>query len=437
MIFGLEPAWFAGGLFVASYVLIMTDRLHRTVLALLAGSLMIMSGVIDQDQAIEGVDFNTLGLLIGMMVIVTLAKQSGVFQFLAIRSVKLVGARPWPLMVMLVFVTAVLSATLDNVTTVLIVAPVTILIADELRLKAYPFLFAEILASNIGGTATLIGDPPNIMIGSAVGLSFNDFVVNLGPVVVLILLVGLIPLYLVWGRHMKASERDRLRVMRYDEHRAITDPRLMWQSLAVLGLVLLGFVFSHAVQLEPATLAISGASVLLLLRALPMKVQEQTDLVHDSLREVEWPVVFFFIGLFVLVRGVEETGLLDIAAEGLLDLTGGSMTATAVTIVWVSAIASALVDNIPFVATMIPLIESMEPTFGSAEALMPLWWALSLGSCLGGNGSLVGASANIIVAGFADRAGEPIRFLPFMLAAFPLMLFSIAISSVYVYFRYL
>ncbi len=434
---GISPIWFAGGLFALCYLLIMTDRFHRTVLALMAGSVMVLSGIIDQNEALEGVDFNTLGLLVGMMIIVSLTRQTGVFQFLAIWSAKRVDAKPWPILIMLVGVTAVLSAALDNVTTVLIIAPLTILITNELRIKAYPFLFAEILAANIGGTATLIGDPPNIMIGSVVGISFNDFIVNLGPIVVIILLASLPPLYLIWGRHMRASDADRQRVMAYDEQRAIKDRGLVWQSLAVLAVVLLGFVFAHNLQLAPATIAMSGASIMLLLRIMPMATGDQNELVQETLKQVEWPAVFFFVGLFILVRGVEETGLLDLAAEHVLQLTGGSLQTTAIAVIFVSAIASAIVDNIPFVATMIPLIGNMEATFGGPEQLMPIWWALSLGSCLGGNGSLVGASANIIVAGFADKAGEPIRFGRFMLVAFPMMLYTVAIAAVYLYWRYL
>ncbi|MCG6860375.1 MAG: sodium:proton antiporter, partial [Chromatiaceae bacterium] len=299
-----------------------------------------------------------------------------------------------------------------------------------------PYLFAEIFASNIGGAATLIGDPPNIMIGSAVGLTFNDFLLHLMPITLVILPLTLLPIYLIWGRYLQATPENRRKVLRYQELDAITDPRLLKQSLFVLTLVLAGFVLGHDLGLQPATVAMSGAAMLLILDNLPREVEEQSESVHRSFCEVEWVTIFFFIGLFIVVYGVERTGLLELVAHKLIELTGGDPAVTAISILWVSAVASAIVDNIPFVATMIPLIESMEPAFGGADQLIPLWWSLALGACLGGNGSLVGASANLIVAGFAERSGQAIRFLPFMLMAFPLMLMSIVVSTVYVYLRY-
>ena len=397
---------------------------------------MILGGVLTQRAAFEGVDFNTLGLLTGMMVIVGIAKNSGVFQFLAIWSVKRVNADPWGMLVMLVVVTAVLSALLDNVTTVLLIVPVTLLMTGELKIDPFPYLFAEIFASNIGGTATLIGDPPNIMIGSAVGLSFNDFLIHLMPITLVILPLTLIPIYLIWGRGLHATPESRRKVLNYQERDAITDPRLLKQSLLVLALVLAGFVLGHDMGLQPATVAMSGAALLLILDNLPRDSEKQSHAVHRAFCEVKWITIFFFIGLFIVVYGVETTGLLEMIAHKVIELTGDDRAVTAISILWVSAVASAIVDNIPFVATMIPLIGSMEPTFGGADQLMPIWWSLALGACLGGNGSLVGASANLIVAGFAERSGQPIRFLRFMLMAFPLMLMSILVSTVYVYLRY-
>lgn len=437
IVFGLDPQWYAGILFILAYLLIMSDRINRAIISLSAAGLMILGGVLTQEAAIEGIDFNTIGLLTGMMIIVAITKQSGIFQYLAIWSAKLVGASPWGILVMLSLVTAVLSALLDNVTTVLLIAPVTLLITDSLKVNPYPFLFAEIFSANIGGTATLIGDPPNIMIGSAVGLTFNDFIFNLGPIVAVLLAVIFIPLYLFWGRKLKASPEARQRVMNYNENDAITDKRLLKQSLLVLAIVIIGFTNAHQIGHEPATIAMFGGALLLLLSNLPRSPGEQSAEIEKIFSQVEWITIFFFIGLFIIVYGVEKTGLLELVAHEIMTLTKGDAQNTTLLILWVSAVASALVDNIPFVATMIPLIQNMGPSLGGSEALMPLWWALALGSCLGGNGSLVGASANLIVAGFAERAGQPIRFLPFMLLAFPLMLGTIAISTVYVYLRYL
>jgi len=437
VIFGWDPLWVSTILFIATYAVVVSERINRAIVAGLGAGLMITVGVLNQEQAVAGVDFNTLGLLTGMMVLVAITRRCGVFQFVAIWAAKKVKARPWGILLMFSVVTAVFSAILDNVTTVLLIAPITLLVTEELKVSPYPYLFAEIFSSNIGGAATLIGDPPNIMIGSAVGLTFNDFLFNLAPIIPLIMLVTLLVIYLVWGRSLSASDEARERIMQFREKDAITDARLMWQSLSVLALVIVGFVFAHPLHLEPATVAMLGAGLLLLITNLGRDAEEQTEDVHQSFGEVEWVTIFFFVGLFIVVAGIEHAGLLSILANWVIDFTGGDMTTTAIMILWVSAIASAVVDNIPFVATMIPMIESMASTFGGGENLEPLWWSLALGACLGGNGSLVGASANLIVAGFAERAGHRIRFLPFMLMAFPMMLISIVIATVYVYLRYL
>ena len=437
VIFGWDPLWVSVLLFVATYVAIVVDRVNRAIVAGLGASLMITLGVLNQQTAISGIDFNTLGLLAGMMVIVAITRSCGIFQYVAIWSAKKVMANPWGILVMLSLVTAFFSSLLDNVTTVLLIAPVTLLICHELKIDPYPFLFAEIFASNIGGTATLIGDPPNIMIGSAVGLSFNDFVLNLAPITPLILAVTLGIIYLVWGRGMHATAEARERIMKFREREAITDPLLLKQSLLVLALVIAGFVLAHPLRLEPATIAMFGAALLLLLSNLNSSAEEQSEEVHKTFGKVEWITIFFFIGLFIMVKGIEEAGALRLLADFVIDYTDADLSLTAMVILWVSAIASTLVDNIPFVATMIPVIKSMAPIFGGSEGLMPLWWSLALGACLGGNGSLIGASANLIVAGFAERAGQRINFLRFLLMAFPMMLLSIGIASLYLYLRYL
>ncbi|HFD86448.1 MAG TPA: hypothetical protein ENJ35_02100 [Gammaproteobacteria bacterium] len=437
VIFGIDPLWYSVTLFALTYLLIITERLNRAIVSISAACLMILGGVITQQAAFNGVDFNTLGLLTGMMIIVGVSKESGMFQYVAVWATKRVNADPWGILVVLTGVTALFSAFLDNVTTVLLIAPVTLLITESLKINPYPFLFAEIFASNIGGTATLIGDPPNIMIGSATGLDFNQFLLNLAPISLFILPLMLIPVYLIWGRKLHTEEKYRKRVMAFNEASSITDPRLLKQSLFVLALVMTGFVLAHQINLQPATIAMSGAALLLILTNLPKPADKQTKSVDKALKEVEWITIFFFIGLFIVVYAVETTGALEQLAHGIIELTAGDRTITTLAILWISAIASSIIDNIPFVATMIPLIKDMADSFGGPENLNPMWWALALGSCLGGNGSLVGASANLIVAGFAERSGQPIRFLPFMLMAFPLMLLSILIASVYVYLRYL
>jgi Na+/H+ antiporter NhaD/arsenite permease-like protein len=435
-IFGLPPLAVSLAIFVLTYAVIVTEKINRSVVALLGAGMMIFAGVLNQAEAFHGIDLNTISLLTGMMVIVAITQKSGVFQYVAVKAAKVVKADPWGLLVMLSAVTAVFSALLDNVTTVLLIAPVTLLITDALRINPYPYLFSVIFASNIGGTATLIGDPPNIMIGSAARLTFNDFLFNLAPVAAVIMALMMIPIYLIWGRKLKASAEDRALVMAFNERESITDARLLKQALLVIALVIAGFVLAHSIGQEPGTIAMFGAALLLLLRVYDRHAEEQSHVIHKTFGEVEWITIFFFVGLFVVVAGIEKAGALELLANQIVDWTGGDFTVTAYVILWVSAVLSAVVDNIPFVATMIPVIQSMGGVF-TPEQINTLWWSLALGACLGGNGTLVGASANLVVAGFAERAGQPIRFLPFMLMAFPLMLASITVSSVYLWLRYL
>jgi len=436
-IFGLDPTWLAVSILLVVYGMIMAEKFNRAVLSLLGAGLMILCGVLSQQQAVAGIDFNTIGLLTGMMVIVAISQKTGMFQYVAIKAAKSVKGNPWGILLMLSIVTAVFSAFLDNVTTVLLIAPVTLLITDTLGVRPYPYLFAQILASNIGGTATLIGDPPNIMIGSAAGLSFYDFLVNLAPITPIIFATTLLIIWFMFGRDLHASEENKALVMEFDERETIKDVPLLKKSLTVLFLVISGFTFAHNIHLEPASIALFGAAVLLLLQTLGQPLDEKDHAYEHIMAEVEWTTIFFFVGLFIIVTGVEHTGIIEMMAHKTLDMTGGDFNATVAAVLWVSAIASAMIDNIPFVATMIPLIHNMAPTFGGPDALVPLWWALALGACLGGNGSLIGASANLIVAGFAQRAGHPIAFLVFLKHAFGLMLISIVISHIYLYLRYL
>ena len=418
---------FATAVFLISYAIIISEKIHRTVVALLGGMLVIIGGVLNQEQAIEAIDFNTIGLLVGMMVIVGIARHSGLFEYLAVRAAKQSKGDPIKIMISLAIITAILSALLDNVTTVLLIVPITFSIAKALEINPMPILFAEIMASNIGGTATLIGDPPNIMIGSATGLGFMDFVINAGPIILVILPVTIILLKLIYGKQLVTREELKENIMRMDPYSEIKNMVLLKKSLFVIALVIFGFFIHQYVHLESATIALTGAALLLLITR---------DDPEHALIAVEWPVIFFFAGLFILVGALEHVGVIEwIALEGL-KLTGGALLPTGMLILWLSAIASAFVDNIPFVATMIPLIEDMG-RLGGITNLDPLWWSLSLGACLGGNGTIIGASANVVVIGMAEKQGYHFTFVGFMKVAFPLMIVSILISSVYLYFFYL
>ena len=436
VMFGMDPLWVSTVLLIISYAVLLSEKFNRTVVALLGGGLVIITGVVSQSQAIASIDFNTIALLTGMMIIVAVTRTSGVFEFVAIWSAKKVKADPMGILIVLSVVTAVFSAFLDNLTTVLLVVPVALLIVEKLKVSPYPFLVSQILASNIGGTATLIGDPPNILIGSATGLSFMQFLTNLGPVALLVLIV-MVPIFkFMWGDELVASEKDRQSIMRFRETDSITDKRLLVMSLGVLVLVIAGFIIGEHYHIPPGTTAMFGAAVLLLITSVGLESEEQTERLHQALLEVEWAALLFFIGLFIIVAGVEHAGLLNILGDALVDFTGGDAAMTAVSTLWLSAVVSAAVDNIPFVATMIPLVKSMGAAVGGAAALEPVWWSLALGACLGGNGSLVGAAANVMVSGMGERAGYPISFMKFLKIGLPLMLLSIVIANVYIYLRY-
>ena len=434
--FGFSPMWVATCILLVTYAVIISEKINRSIVALIGGGAMVLVGVMNQEEALKGVDWNTIGLLTGMMILVSISRRSGMFQYLAIWSARAARAHPAGILFLLQITTAVLSAFLDNVTTVLLIVPVTLAITRELDVPPYPFLFAEILASNIGGTATLIGDPPNILIGSQVGLDFNAFVIHLAPVIIVVMITQAIMTHLVWGRELKAIPERKARVMAMIPAEAILDRRLLKQSLAVLTVVMIAFVFARLLHLEPATIAMLGAAALMLLHNWGHHGEMAARNLHETFSDVEWITIFFFIGLFIVVHGVEVGGLLQLLADKLLIATGGDLATTGYAILWSSAILSAIVDNIPFVATMIPLIKNMAPAFGGPDKIEPLWWCLSLGACLGGNGTLIGASANLTVAGIAERNGVPFRFVTYTLYAFPMMLVSIAISHVYVWWRY-
>lgn len=436
VMFGLSPLWLSTIILLAVYAALIADTLNRAIVAMLGASVMVIMGVLTQDQATASADPNTIGLLTGMMILVSISRRSGLFQFLAIWSARQAQASPWGILLILQLTTAILSALLDNVTTVLLVVPVTLAITRAMQLPAYPFLFSEIFASNIGGTATLIGDPPNILIGSLADLSFNAFVTHLTPVIIVVMLVQAAIIHRIWGSDMHATPEARASVMAMDPYAAIEDWVLLKQSLVILGAVIIGFIFARQIGLEPGTIAMFGATLLMLIDNWEHHSEKQAENVHKTFTDVEWITIFFFIGLFILVRGVEVGGLLHILAEKLVAATGGNMAQAGYAILWASAFLSAIIDNIPFVATMIPLVKSMAPALGGTDAIEPLWWCLSLGACLGGNGTLIGASANLTVAGIAEREGVGFSFWTYSKLAFPLMLVSVAISHVYVWLRY-
>ena len=434
--FGMNAMAVSTVLLAITYGVIISEKVNRAIVALVGAGLMVVVGVMSQEEAIKGVDWNTIGLLTGMMILVSVSRRSGMFQYVAVWSAQAAKAHPAGILFLLQITTAVLSAFLDNVTTVLLIVPVTLAIVKELDVPAYPYLFAEIFASNIGGTATLIGDPPNILIGSQVGLDFNAFVLHLTPIIVVIMIVQAVMIHLVWGRDLKATPEREARVMAMRKEETITDRLLLKQSLVVLIAVMIAFVLARPLHLEPATIAMLGAAVLMLLDNWAHHSEKASDNVHKTFGDVEWITIFFFIGLFIVVHGVEVGGLLKLLADKLVAATGGNLAHAGYAILWSSAVLSAIVDNIPFVATMIPLIKSMAPAYGGPDAILPLWWCLSLGACLGGNGTLIGASANLTVAGLAERSGVPFRFITYTLYAFPMMLFSIGISHLYVWWRY-
>ncbi|MGS0765313.1 ArsB/NhaD family transporter [Syntrophomonas curvata] len=414
-------------IFLLVYAIIISEKIHRTIIALVGAVSVIILGIITQEQAIQAIDFNTIGLLTGMMIVVGITRRSGVFEYVAIRAAQYTKGDPLKIMVALCMITALASAFLDNVTTVLLLVPVTFSLCDELEINPIPFLIAEIISSNIGGTATLIGDPPNIMIGGGAGLGFMDFVTNLAPVVLIVFVVTIALLAIIFRKSLVVAPEKQQRIMVFNPADFIKDYTLLKKSLVVLALVIIGFILHQSLHLESATVALAGAALLMLLA--------RDNEPEEVLLTVEWPTIFFFIGLFILVGSLEEVGIIESIARETLNLTHGNQTVTAMTILWMSAIASAFVDNIPFTATMIPLIKSMGQLSGMQ--LDPLWWSLALGACLGGNGTLIGASANLVVAGMSSRRGVVITFMQYLRYGFPLMLVSIVISTAYIYLRYL
>ena len=421
----------AGVIFVVMYAVIVSEKIHRTVAAMIGAVLMMLLGIISQEVAIHHIDFNTLGLLTGMMILVGVTSHTGLFDFVAIKAAKMAKAEPKKILTYLGIITAVFSAFLDNVTTVLLMVPVTFSITKQLELNPRPFLLTQIMASNIGGTATLIGDPPNIMIGSAVKeLTFMAFIENLAPIVAIQMVIVIFLFEFIYKKDLTTKPELQAGLMKMDEYAALKDKALLNKALFVLGLTILGFFTHQLHHVESSLMALTGGFLLLLLAGGGHHLVEET-----MKSKVEWATIFFFIGLFVAVGGLIEVGIIGKLAREAVEITGGDVTATSLLVLWLSAIVSSVLDNIPFVATMIPLIQDMG-TMGVSN-LEPIWWSLALGACLGGNGTLVGASANLIVAGLAADRGVRITFIDYFKVGFPIMILTIIMATAYVYVRYL
>ncbi len=418
-------AWIAGGVFVAAYAFIALDRGDRTLVALLAGLSVIALGVVDQETAFAAIDLNVIFLLAGMMVIASILASTGFFEWLAIRSLRASRGHPLQLLLLLSLVTAVLSAFLDNVTTVVLTTPITLSIARRLDVSPTPYLVSQILAANIGGAATLIGDPPNILIGSAAHLDFGAFLVNLGPVAALAFLAFAGLMVLSFRTVLKVPDSQREAALELTEPGAITDRRVLARALAVTGLTMVAFLFHSAIGMQAGAVALLGATVLMLVaRRDP----------HEAFRDVEWSTLFFFVGLFIIVEAVVYVGIVASVAEWMAEVTRGDATLASIALLWFSAGASAVIDNIPYTATAIPVVERLVED-GLPAA--PLWWSLALGACLGGNLTIVGASANVVVANRAARAGHRIGFVEFLRSGAPVVAASLLISTAYVWIRYL
>jgi len=416
----------SSAIFIGAYILIIWDKFDRAVIAMSGASLMILFKILSQESAFKEIDFNTLGLLISMMVIVMITKRSGIFEYMAVKTVKIARGEPIAILVLLSVITGVLSSVLDNVTTILLILPVTLNITKNLHINPIPFIITEIFASNVGGAATLVGDPPNIMIGSAVGLSFMDFIRNVTPIAIPLLFIITFIFVLIYRKKLVTTSEAKIKIMEMDEKECIKDRSLLIKSLIVLSLTIIGFMLHSILHYESATIAITGAVSLLFLSNISSE---------KILHEVEWKTIFFFVGLFIMVGGLKEAGVIKILAKYAIDLTQGDLVLTTMAILWVSAIASAFLDNIPFVATMIPLIKDMGAISGMN--LTPIWWALSLGACLGGNGTIIGASANVIATGIAEENGHKITFKNYLKVAFPVMILTIVACSIYLFVFYL
>ncbi|PKN78555.1 MAG: hypothetical protein CVU48_08010 [Candidatus Cloacimonetes bacterium HGW-Cloacimonetes-1] len=416
-------------IFGISYIFIITEWVNKMSAALLGGFLVVIFGIMNQETAMSYIDWNVIFLLIGMMMVVSVLKQTGVFQYIAIKTAKLAGGKPFRILLFMFVITGILSALLDNVTTVMMLIPVVLLITNELKVNPVPFVVTMAIASNIGGTATMIGDPPNILIGSSTDYNFNDFIINLAPAVVVIMIFSIGMLYLLYRKGLHVSNESKSRVMEYDVSKLIKNRTLLIRSLIVLTLMMVAFLLQDTLHIESASIAMTAGLVLLI-----MSNRRKVDqvLMHD----IDWITIFFFIGLFMIVGSLQERGLLSMIADKTVDLTHGNIKYTSFAILWLSGILSSIIDNVPFVATMIPVIKSIEIQIGLGK-IDALWWSLALGSCLGGNGTLIGASANIVAVGIANKNGCKVSFKQFTQIGILFALMSYLVSTIYLYIRYL
>ena len=406
-------------IFVAVIGVIVSEKLHRAACALIGAMLLVLIGILEPKEALGFIDFNTIGVLIGMMMFVAVVKNSGLFEFLAVKSAKIAKGNPWRIMVAFMIITAVLSAFLDNVTTVLLIGPMTFSICQRLELNPVPFLMTQIIASNVGGTATLIGDPPNIMLGSAADISFLQFVIYDGPIVVITMVATVFAFKFMYGKGLSVAPEKMELIMQMDEGEMIKDRVLFIKSVIMIFLVAVAFLLHDTLELKTSVIALSCAALMIMIGG-----QDVEETVHD----VEWPTIVFFAFLFIVVGGLEKVGLIHMLAETLINATGTHYVVLMIVILWVSAICSAVLDNIPFVATLIPLILTME---SEGIDVWPLWWAVSIGACFGGNGTIIGASANVVLTGIAGRRGYPITFIEFLKVGAPMMIMSIILATGY------
>ncbi len=414
----------AVAVFLIVILLIISERVHRTAAAMAGAVVLILTGVMSADKALSYIDFNTIGVLVGMMIFVAIVRRSGMFEYIAVRAAKAVHGDPWKIMVAFTLITAVLSAILDNVTTVLLVGPMSIAIARMLKIDPVPFLMGQILASNVGGTATLIGDPPNIMIGSAAHLSFMDFLENTGFAVLFILVVLILLMKIVYEKKIELGTVDTGAIEKLDPSKSITNRALMKKGIIVLICVIVGFMFHDKLGIESSVIALTAAAVMLIIGR---------EDVNEAIQDVEWATILFFMSLFVVVGGLTETGIIKELASKIIDATNGHPMVTMLVLLWASALLSSILDNIPFVATLIPLILAMQ---ADGIDVTSFWWAISLGACLGGNGTMIGASANVVLSDISTKHGYPITFKSYLKVGMPFMLLSIVISTVFLVVKF-